>query len=177
MRRATLFAVDSLDCVPISIHALHEESDPIYTLDPNHVDISIHALHEESDCSPISYGSAQGFQSTLSMRRATHSIRHAVKDDQFQSTLSMRRATKPRHTTARDNRFQSTLSMRRATPPLLPPFMLESFQSTLSMRRATASVTVASAVTQISIHALHEESDSPHTWASIARIYFNPRSP
>ena len=34
----------------ISIHALHEESDEIVTAVGKHDDISIHALHEESDC-------------------------------------------------------------------------------------------------------------------------------
>ena len=74
MRRAT----DSLDCVPedlpISIHALHEESDTI-----------TRGAREET---------VAVFQSTLSMRRATRPGRQQIpKVSQFQSTLSMRRAT------------------------------------------------------------------------------------
>ena len=59
----------------ISIHALHEESDR-WREHPKlgALYISIHALHEESDC--VAHGfvdPAPKFQSTLSMRRATHS--------------------------------------------------------------------------------------------------------
>ena len=57
----------------ISIHALHEESDPDYEFrTTNKIAISIHALHEESDANMMRLGSAISvFQSTLSMRRAT----------------------------------------------------------------------------------------------------------
>ena len=62
--------------------------------------ISIHALHEESDI--------------LDEHAAVHTAR-------FQSTLSMRRATHCGDVYhQRDNQFQSTLSMRRATPACLP---------------------------------------------------------
>ena len=59
--------------VSISIHALHEESDQRLS---NHrlprMVISIHALHEESDSPPMAIGAMVTlFQSTLSMRRAT----------------------------------------------------------------------------------------------------------
>ena len=80
-------------------------------------------------------------------------------DDLFQSTLSMRRATRHRHGTSRDHEFQSTLSMRRATGASgkLQEALL--FQSTLSMRRATFTIRWGSDSIDISIHALHEESD------------------
>ena len=56
----------------ISIHALHEESDQECLRDFQSVVISIHALHEESDSRMTSRLKPQdGFQSTLSMRRAT----------------------------------------------------------------------------------------------------------
>ena len=56
----------------ISIHALHEESDPTSKPCVTMVLISIHALHEESDQQTIDdYGAFVEFQSTLSMRRAT----------------------------------------------------------------------------------------------------------
>ena len=56
--------------------------------------ISIHALHEESDLSraPAKAGREE-FQSTLSMRRATINRIGLTVMAQFQSTLSMRRAT------------------------------------------------------------------------------------
>ena len=57
--------------------------------------------------------------------------------------------------------FQSTLSMRRATTSQRIIKTIEPrFQSTLSMRRATAGEHATSGELLISIHALHEESDS-----------------
>ncbi len=123
----------------ISIHALHEESDHIIL---SHqiikITISIHALHEESDMRTM-YGftGVRPFQSTLSMRRATLTVRRVFSIMLFQSTLSMRRAT---YYTAIHTRY-------------------EIFQSTLSMRRATYAVPVHAVQCVISIHALHEESD------------------
>ena len=56
----------------ISIHALHEESDSLALYEVNAVAISIHALHEESDFTSLLKNlRLSGFQSTLSMRRAT----------------------------------------------------------------------------------------------------------
>ena len=141
--------------------------------------ISIHALHEESDMLRESeaYGPSS-FQSTLSMRRATcgesavsphlgisiHALHEesdrqfvgrALHAEQFQSTLSMRRATAAKLYKEIETIFQSTLSMRRATPPSRPP------------RRTR----------WISIHALHEESDSRTSRTPSTRTNFNPRSP
>ena len=60
----------------ISIHALHEESDPDYEFrTTNKIAISIHALHEESDNIMLALiRHYEQFQSTLSMRRATYPI-------------------------------------------------------------------------------------------------------
>ena len=56
--------------------------------------------------------------------------------------------------------FQSTLSMRRATGAYgAQCWDLWAFQSTLSMRRATKIITTKTQIWNISIHALHEESD------------------
>ena len=55
--------------------------------------------------------------------------------------------------------FQSTLSMRRATMIVKAAGLLGLFQSTLSMRRATRSKGFFRSFVDISIHALHEESD------------------
>ena len=56
-------------------------------------------------------------------------------------------------------KFQSTLSMRRATGVIRAITVVQRFQSTLSMRRATYAAMLAVWTCQISIHALHEESD------------------
>ena len=56
----------------ISIHALHEESDDQGLIGSTTGEISIHALHEESDGDGLDqHERIFGFQSTLSMRRAT----------------------------------------------------------------------------------------------------------
>ena len=184
--------------------------------------ISIHALHEESDTTANVMLRMLKFQSTLSMRRATYLGIDNSTTEKFQSTLSMRRATRPVYRPLFSHLFQSTLSMRRATPLAFRnpdsfhisihalheesdrdmrvtsgqtpisihalheesdtsglPHMAESypFQSTLSMRRATRHRPGSSHTWLISIHALHEESDNRH----MARIHltadFNPRSP
>ena len=51
------------------------------------------------------------------------------------------------------------------------------FQSTLSMRRATLHRSNHSTIHIISIHALHEESDSRETFGGTTDLDFNPRSP
>ena len=61
----------------ISIHALHEESDAWLADRAFQFDISIHALHEESDKNSSIFHHMLPFQSTLSMRRATHAGRRA----------------------------------------------------------------------------------------------------
>ncbi|EEG71141.1 hypothetical protein BIFPSEUDO_03110 [Bifidobacterium pseudocatenulatum DSM 20438 = JCM 1200 = LMG 10505] len=100
--------------------------------------ISIHALHEESDQNHHDKKRRSGiFQSTLSMRRATRLIPADVLEAIFQSTLSMRRATHVKGLGVNPDEFQSTLSMRRATEP----------SGHVEPER------------NISIHALHEESD------------------
>ena len=51
------------------------------------------------------------------------------------------------------------------------------FQSTLSMRRATDSTENVVRLCEISIHALHEESDAAQGRQGRTADYFNPRSP
>ena len=78
----------------------------------------------------------------------------------FQSTLSMRRATHIDGYAGSLDLFQSTLSMRRATLRWFVFVSCVAFQSTLSMRRATLDFSVdGDEAIVISIHALHEESD------------------
>ena len=135
-----------------------------------------------------------GFQSTLSVRRATRLAGSFLRFEQFQSTLSVRRATfadevgedgghisihalreesdvswsqMPRASRL----FQSTLSVRRATLPAHHLVHGLEFQSTLSVRRATMGGVAAATQDLISIHALREESDS-----STPRHAHQPRS-
>ena len=57
--------------------------------------ISIHALRKESDLEiPEIWEDLKKFQSTLSVRRATISVKHDSLRPKFQSTLSVRRATR-----------------------------------------------------------------------------------
>ena len=126
--------------VCISIHALREESDQALINDFAKQTISIHALREESD---------------------KMFLKKHIKLNQFQSTLSVRRAT--RQVTplcVKIFPFQSTLSVRRATmPTLCTLIIMPLFQSTLSVRRATTLDSALTNATNISIHALREESD------------------
>ena len=73
VRRATSIVIDGGKRMVISIHALREESDPTTKKLVLAVRfISIHALREESDLFICIVGKpADGFQSTLSVRRAT----------------------------------------------------------------------------------------------------------
>ena len=72
----------------------------------------------------------------------------------------MRRATRTPDAIPHRKLFQSTLSMRRATQIQSAGQAAVEFQSTLSMRRATLAPRPTLALHAISIHALHEESDS-----------------
>ncbi len=113
-------------------HGLHDP--PIH-------DISIHALHEESD-----------------QRRDQQ---HGVLREISIHALHEESDINPSGDTGLTITFQSTLSMRRATGAsgLMPSF--SEFQSTLSMRRATRRPLHSQGQRrEISIHALHEESDS-----------------
>ena len=181
MRRATrTFTRMTRRILPISIHALHEESDAWGDTDnTNAVHISIHALHEESDA--LSHDSCLLhclFQSTLSMRRATTSTPIIPLLKLFQSTLSMRRATAianapPLFTTISIHALHEESDTAEA--PLVMPNML--FQSTLSMRRATVHDAATKSFQSISIHALHEESDTACRVYHHRLMDFNPRSP
>ena len=174
MRRATPhITTRPLAPAYISIHALHEESDACRKARPDMINISIHALHEESDPTflPVA-SSVTGFQSTLSMRRATQSNGSRNCATAFQSTLSMRRATNYVNIGTDSERFQSTLSMRRATAKPSARPTARRFQSTLSMRRATARVQILAVHGVISIHALHEESDSSARYTDIINLKF-----
>ena len=106
----------------ISIHALLAESDGCQRPCGRPTTISIHALLAESDIGPVSFfqvfsyfyprspcgerqrqidqkSRSKTFLSTLSLRRATSSIRESLSGSTFLSTLSLRRATAKVHKT------------------------------------------------------------------------------
>ena len=108
-------------------------------------------------------GRPTGFQSTLSLRRATFAAFikswgidisiHALLAESDLSQLSFIIVLML---------FQSTLSLRRATTDPSELGVGESlFQSTLSLRRATTDAVTVSQMRAISIHALLAESDEP----------------
>ena len=162
--------------------------------------ISIHALHEESDTTANVMLRMLKFQSTLSMRRATGAISsglaqraisiHALHEESdvtsaatrsacsiFQSTLSMRRATAVALQNPAGVRFQSTLSMRRATQCARHctqsfPISIHALHEESDLRR-----TDVEQHRKISIHALHEESDKASSLSTFVICNFNPRSP
>ena len=159
MRRAKSNLIERILQNLISIHALHEESEcPFHPARTVLLRISIHALHEESDKTRGVFGRFFIFQSTLSMRRASHeryarhehciSI-HALHEESdsygingwrfpvFQSTLSMRRAIGC-HTHFLTKNIISIHALHEESEPELDAFDRDmQFQSTLSMRRAT----------------------------------------
>ena len=129
------------------------------------------------------------------MRRATKWPTRGILSGLFQSTLSMRRAThypdygnRPVYISIHALHEESDSAMLSLmaymlisihalheesdllTPPILPDVTI--FQSTLSMRRATFVCTVGGISLIISIHALHEESDAPSSILSTPPLVF-----
>ena len=156
VRRATVSLLRVVPAVPISIHALREESDDTKSATAHAALISIHALREESDQLAL-YGSNiyDGFQSTLSVRRATES-----------SVWRPPGVTISIHALREESDFVvSSISSQ------------QKFQSTLSVRRATRELPRRGRTPMISIHALREESDDLLCKSGKTREYFNPRSP
>ena len=117
--------------------------------------ISIHALHEESD----TFSSPKQHRIRISIH-ALHEESDSINSP-FSSLVA----------------FQSTLSMRRATRQPNKSGCQDAFQSTLSMRRATLRLAAGRCSGKISIHALHEESDTQSDGPLPASTDFNPRSP
>ena len=123
-------------------------------------------------------GGVFGFQSTLSVRRATAAASgpvgwfdisiHALREESDLPTPSPNR---------RPEIFQSTLSVRRATPEFVRLVISRLFQSTLSVRRATEVTDEERRAALISIHALREESDYGYLSDDPLKNDFNPRSP
>ena len=185
----------------ISIHALLAESDAFSPLGALFLDISIHALLAESDGEPAGGGghhgisihallaesdvirnfpprAARGFQSTLSLRRATatgapHTLTAQIS---IHALLAESDYCAPPPERIQSS-FQSTLSLRRATAVSMSWDPRDRFQSTLSLRRATVVREHLRALVAISIHALLAESDEQGYSLKEKEQYFNPRSP
>ena len=131
----------------ISIHALHEESDDQGLIGSTTGEISIHALHEESDGDGLDqHERIFGFQSTLSMRRATrrgpgHSGRgrisiHALHEESDRRVGSFEHFIPAISIHALHEESDFNMIFGWVTPM--------SFQSTLSMRRATVRIETVS---------------------------------
>ena len=163
----------------ISIHALLAESDfgGVRTYLDNI--ISIHALLAESDViRNFPPRAARGFQSTLSLRRATatgapHTLTAQIS---IHALLAESDYCAPPPERIQSS-FQSTLSLRRATAVSMSWDPRDRFQSTLSLRRATVVREHLRALVAISIHALLAESDEQGYSLKEKEQYFNPRSP
>ena len=161
LRRATSVCLKSVFSFGISIHALLAESDRFFHDASWRQSISIHALLAESD--PLLWmfpAQSHGFQSTLSLRRAT---RYGTADNVtgvFQSTLSLRRATQIGITVykiKKDFNPRSPCGERHGDLVHIACYI--TFQSTLSLRRATCLCRWSRYWACISIHALLAESD------------------
>ena len=77
----------------------------------------------------------------------------------------------------RDQLFQSTLSMRRATGIIGHMFSVFQISIHALHEESDAGGIVAVNTHAISIHALHEESDGVHRLMHNLAVDFNPRSP
>ena len=142
---------------PISIHALHEESDQHRQYSAQAQLISIHALHEESDHGAYLSLSQWLFQSTLSMRRATKLISGTL----IPAVISI-------HALHEESDRIARMPVVRAPVISIHALHEESDQAKQRMQEEQ----------EISIHALHEESDNfVNVLERDYRTYFNPRSP
>ena len=189
--------------VKISIHALLAESDRkiTITVDDGTI-ISIHALLAESDREPTALRTPHHkFLSTLSLRRATRSLRQlqsALRNFYPRSPCGERRVTIVNSSLPRNDfyprspcgerlpavpfrilrmLFLSTLSLRRATHAYQLVLWVLRFLSTLSLRRATVKKAITFYPPIISIHALLAESDIIKLCFLFRLTNFYPRSP
>ena len=94
VRRATDEGVEDDAGLAISIHALRKESDGYVQEVAEHLDISIHALRKESDLFEIFVPLRQSISIHALRKESDRSLAAAYSDATgFQSTLSVRRAT------------------------------------------------------------------------------------
>ena len=200
MRRATAAESTSGGMLRISIHALHEESDQECLRDFQSVVISIHALHEESDSRMTSRLKPQdGFQSTLSMRRATELRRNAFRRGEISIHALHEESDSHGHVIRRypdisihalheesDSeavRYElakliSIHALHEESDMMACPLIAPTpFQSTLSMRRATRIRNLYDPPTIFqSTLSMRRATTQPRVRNSTSRD-FNPRSP
>ena len=162
MRRATFCSrINHQRAFGISIHALHEESDPSPSAPRSQDAISIHALHEESDLpAQMHPPRRRQFQSTLSMRRATdrlpwvgpsacisiHALHEESDEDKMDINMTAKISIHALHEesdpTDCDTPTLTTISIHALHEEsdavnAQRNYVSFIFQSTLSMRRAT----------------------------------------
>ena len=105
----------------ISIHALHEESDPIDTHAQDLITISIHALHEESDYANAEQAERAFIISIHALHEESDTRLWMTDDGLMAISIHALHEESDTHSASSSfvsSRFQSTLSMRRATVQL-----------------------------------------------------------
>ena len=185
----------------ISIHALRKESDKKCDNVCSTPKISIHALRKESDVRcEAGYVRCISFQSTLSVRRATHPSRitshapeisiHALRKESDPAVTAQLRVSRisihalrkesdhcKRCNTGRNDISIHALRKESDAFRVCGMFVWYLFQSTLSVRRATTVAPFSTICDTISIHALRKESDQMAKTPHASNKHFNPRSP
>ena len=159
VRRATSVAdTYYYQAVPISIHALREESDIWQTHLTIWQQISIHALREESDrLMSLAHQRIAWFQSTLSVRRATYKGGNKFWENR---NFNPRSPWGERHGDTTYVEISQNISIH-ALREESDGLWTQALQFNL----------------WISIHALREESDGAKVRTMAQISYFNPRSP
>ena len=162
----------------ISIHALRKESDGPEPHISDYAMISIHALRKESDDWQQRVGRfLRGFQSTLSVRRATRCLMGLWSALRFQSTLSVRRATQ--FVSACLHVVDISIHALRKESDLPAANEYRRHEISIHALRKESDPLPRAQWRQhlISIHALRKESDWRSDTACRFQRYFNPRSP
>ena len=143
--------------------------------------ISIHALLAESDPDRAQrrHKPRRNFNPRSPCGERLEGYRGGRGSVGFQSTLSLRRATEGQENDAPIRPIISIHALLAESDPTSVPRRkpLAQFQSTLSLRRATQNYGFAGRRFVISIHALLAESDTGWMRFSHRQPNFNPRSP
>ena len=179
MRRATVQAVHAAIIEQFQSTLSMRRATGSYVITVPFRHISIHALHEESDDGVIQARWDIAISIHALHEESDRAARSNVRSPRrFQSTLSMRRATVASGFTRRDTIFQSTLSMRRATGYVSrDTFGMFDISIHALHEESDSECGQCETCHDISIHALHEESDKTHHRPRLPRWNFNPRSP
>ena len=164
----------------ISIHALREEGDVDFCILPP-LDLNFNPRPPRGGrprCSLRTPSKSTYFNPRPPRGGRPMSEPKQLQKSLFQSTPSARRATWLLSMCRPKQQFQSTPSARRATcSRYCAPDASELFQSTPSARRATGFCCPFHRMSNISIHALREESDTLYQCCFLYPLNFNPRPP